>query len=98
MAKKIAMLVSNPCDPDYRVHKEAESLVQAGFEVRVYCTWRPKLGIPVFETLNGVTYVRYEWNVLKVLRQKFLGEPPNPYLPKINREKNRQADRRNPPL
>ena len=73
MGKRVAMIVSNPCDPDYRVIKEAESLAMAGYEVRVYCTWRPKLGIPVKETINGVTYVRYEESVRKAFRRILLG-------------------------
>lgn len=87
MKKRVVMLVSNPCDPDYRVTKEAESLARAGYEVCVLATWRPKLGIPIQEEINGVTYIRHEWNVLKILRQTYLGEKQYREIPKINRSK-----------
>ena len=32
----VAMIVSNPCDPDPRVEKEALSLIKAGFDVTIY--------------------------------------------------------------
>ena len=88
--KKIAMLVSNPCSPDFRVNKQAESLVEAGYEVRVFCTWRPGLGIPTQETINGVTYVRREWNPIKLLRRLYLGEQEYAAIPKMNREAHRR--------
>ena len=83
--KKIAMLVSNPCNPDYRVVKQAESLAAAGYEVRVFCVWRRGIGVPVYEEINGVTYVRREWSPLKILRQYFLGEREYAQIPKLNR-------------
>lgn len=36
MMANIAMIVSNPCDPDPRVEKEATSLVDAGHEVTIH--------------------------------------------------------------
>ena len=33
---RIAMVVSNPCDPDPRVEKEAVALVNAGHEVIIH--------------------------------------------------------------
>ena len=32
----VAMIVSNPCDPDPRVEKEAFSLIKAGYDVTIY--------------------------------------------------------------
>jgi glycogen(starch) synthase len=68
------MLVSNPCNPDYRVIKQAQSLANAGYEVRVFCVWKPGLDAPVFERVNGVTYVRREWNPRKALQRHYFGE------------------------
>lgn len=69
------MVVPNTCSPDYRVMKQAEGLVQAGYEVRVYCTWKPGIGLPIQETINGVTYVRREWDLIGLLKERFLGIP-----------------------
>ena len=88
--KKIAMLVSNPCSPDFRVNKQAESLAAAGYEVRVFCTWRPGMGFPTREVINGVTYVRYEWNPMKLLRKRYLGEQQYPGVPNLDREAHRR--------
>lgn len=67
------MVVPNMCNPDYRVMKQAEGLAQAGYEVRVYCTWKPGIGLPILEEINGVTYVRREWNLIGLLKEKLLG-------------------------
>lgn len=90
MKKRIAMLVSNPCSPDYRVIKQAESLARAGYEVRVFCTWKPGLGIPTYEMVNGVTYVRREWNPLKLLRRRYFGERLYPQIPHVDRAAHRE--------
>lgn len=82
---RIAMMVSNPCSPDFRVNKQAESLAKAGYEVRVFCTWKPGLGIPVHEVINGVTYVRREWNPMKLLRMRYLGEREYSQIPIMSR-------------
>lgn len=71
------MIVPNICNPDYRVVKQAESLASAGYDVRLYCIWKPRMGIPVVETFNGVTYIRREWNVLGLIKQKLFGIPVN---------------------
>jgi len=63
---KIAMIVSNPCFPDYRVIKEAESLASLGHHVRIYCVARP--GIPIHEVVSGVEYVRIPFGVGPALR------------------------------
>lgn len=56
LGKKIAILLPNPCNPDYRVIKHAETFAAAGYEVRLYCRGLPDL--PAEETINGITYVR----------------------------------------
>lgn len=56
MRKKVAILVPNPCDPDFRVIKQAEFFAAHGAEVRVFC--RARAGSPRVETVNNVTYVR----------------------------------------
>src|SRR5438045_3934983 len=33
--KSVLMIVANPCDPDWRVMKEAGTLAEAGFEVTI---------------------------------------------------------------
>lgn len=71
--KKVAMVVPNMCNPDYRVIKEAESLAMAGYEVRVYCTWKAGQGVPIQEEINGVTYVRREWDVIGLIKEKLFG-------------------------
>jgi glycogen(starch) synthase len=71
--KKVAMLVSNPCNPDYRVVKQAECLAHAGYEVRVFCVWEQDLGAPEFEQINSVTYVRREWKPQKALEVHYFG-------------------------
>jgi len=53
---RIAMIVGNPCNPDYRVIKEAEALAQLGHEVRVFCAARE--GVPDLATIKSVTYQR----------------------------------------
>ncbi|MEZ5775107.1 MAG: glycosyltransferase [Hyphomicrobiaceae bacterium] len=71
---RIAMIVSNPCNPDYRVIKEAESLVRHGHEVRIFCTARK--GVPDEETVNGVSYQRIPLRFeLKILRRSNLKSP-----------------------
>ncbi len=53
---KIAILVPNTCNPDYRVIKQAELFARAGHEVRVFC--RHAEGLPAIEQLGGVVYIR----------------------------------------
>lgn len=60
-ATKVAIVVPNPCDPDYRVVKQAETLAEAGYEVRVFCTLPHGSDLPRQEVINGVTYVRKPW-------------------------------------
>ena len=72
---RVAMVVPNTCDPDYRVIKEAETLAAAGMDVRIYCIWKPGIGLPMREVLNGVTYIRREWNVVALIKYKLFGIP-----------------------
>lgn len=60
--RRVAMVVPNPCDPDFRVVKEAQSLAGAGYEVTLFAT-RPKGStLPDTEVMNGVTYRRCDWS------------------------------------
>ncbi|MAZ06852.1 MAG: hypothetical protein CMM99_00015 [Rickettsiales bacterium] len=54
--KKIAHLVKNSCNPDWRVIKAAEAGVKNGFKVRVLAMWEN--GVSPNETINGVEYTR----------------------------------------
>jgi hypothetical protein len=54
--KKIAILLPNPCNPDYRVIKHAEFFARNGYEVRVYCRWVE--GLPHEQVINNVMYIR----------------------------------------
>ena len=56
--KKVAFLVANDCNPDFRVIKEAESLVKAGNEVRIFCMLPIGSNLPKEEMINGVLYIR----------------------------------------
>lgn len=60
--KKIAIVVPNPCNPDYRVIRQAETLARQGHEVRIYATRNPTT--PAYEEFNGVTYLRERWNIV----------------------------------
>jgi hypothetical protein len=57
---RAAFLVPNPCRPDHRVIKQAEYLESKGYQVRIYCQKIP--GVPEFEKVNGVEYVRIRIN------------------------------------
>lgn len=54
--KRIAILLPNPCNPDFRVIKQAETYAKAGHDVRIYC--RGGTETPEVEKVNGVIYVR----------------------------------------
>ncbi len=53
---RIAVLVPNQCNPDYRVIKQAEYFAQLGHDVRVFCQKSDET--PSEEIINGVTYSR----------------------------------------
>lgn len=65
---KVAIVVPNPCDPDYRVVKQAEALVRAGYDVRVFCTKPYGSNLPDLEVVNGVEYARRLWGPRSVIR------------------------------
>ncbi len=73
--KRVAMIVPNICNLDYRVVKEAEALASCGYEVRVYCIWKPGIKLPIREELNGVTYIRREWNLVGLVKHRLFGTP-----------------------
>lgn len=52
------MIVSNHYDPDPRVHKEAKTLVNAGYDVTVYAFDRQHMKAPGQETVDGVKIAR----------------------------------------
>lgn len=62
---RIAMVVPNPCAPDFRVQKQAETLASAGHEVCVFCTKGPELLND--EVRAGVRYQRLFWQPLPPL-------------------------------
>ena len=55
----IAMIVSNSCNPDPRVEKEAEALLSAGHEVSIHCLDRQE-NSPTIENKNGLIFKRYK--------------------------------------
>ena len=69
---RIAMIVPNPCDPDYRVVKQAQTLVQAGYQVRVFCTRPSGSDLPSFEIVNGVEYTRLDWSTRAIITLRWL--------------------------
>lgn len=75
-AKKVAIVVPNPCNPDYRVVKQAETLAGAGYEVRIFCTNTPAGDLPDWEEINGVAYVRCPWSALSALKSALLSLMP----------------------
>jgi glycosyltransferase involved in cell wall biosynthesis len=68
---RIAVIVPNVCDPDYRVVKQAETLARNGYEVRVFCGVLQPTGAPVSETLAGVQYERRAWQAGHTLKCMF---------------------------
>jgi len=61
--KKIAIVVANPCNPDYRVIRQAETFAKAGHEVVLFSTKNAKT--PHNEVFNGVLYIRERWQPSK---------------------------------
>ena len=53
---RIAVMVPNQCNPDYRVIKQAEYFAQLGHDVRIFC--QKNDDTPFEEVINGVTYCR----------------------------------------
>jgi glycosyltransferase involved in cell wall biosynthesis len=50
--KKVVMTVVNEFTTDYRVHREAKALVDAGYDVTIFCVWRE--GLPREQELEGI--------------------------------------------
>ena len=69
---RVAMIVPNECNPDFRVVKQAEALVKSGRVVRLFCIKQPNSDLPDFEIINGVEYVRKEWSAVNVLKKYIL--------------------------
>jgi len=68
--RRVCMVVPNPCNPDFRVVKEAQTLASAGYEVTLFAT-RSANTPPASENHAGVQYQRIEWDVRAVLRASF---------------------------
>lgn len=66
--RHVAMVVPNPCDPDFRVVKEAQTLAAAGYEVTLFATRPRGSDLPDTEQLNGVTYKRCNWDARSAAR------------------------------
>ncbi|MGH1354033.1 MAG: glycosyltransferase [Thalassovita sp.] len=66
--RRVAMVVPNPCDPDFRVVKEAQSVAAAGYDVTLFATRARGSDLPDTEHLNGVTYVRCDWHARAAAR------------------------------
>ena len=69
---RVAMVVPNPCDPDYRVVKQAQTLAAAGYRVKVFCTQPAESTLPVSETINGVDYERIPWSPRAMITPRWL--------------------------
>ena len=54
----VAMIVSNPCDPDPRVEKEAIALFQSGYDVTIHAFDREGVREPE-STIEGIIIKRY---------------------------------------
>ena len=65
---RIAMIVGNPCSPDYRVIKEAEALAGLGHEVRVFCV--AKVGVPDLESMIKFVAGLDEERVARISRRR----------------------------
>lgn len=53
---KVAHLVKNSCNPDWRVIKAAEAGVRKGYIVTIFAMWEN--GVNPVDSINGVNYVR----------------------------------------
>jgi glycogen(starch) synthase len=69
---RVAMVVPNPCDPDYRVVKQAQTLATSGYQVKVFCTLPAGSDLPVSETINGVEYERIAWSSRAMITPRWL--------------------------
>jgi glycosyltransferase involved in cell wall biosynthesis len=55
--KRVLMILSNPCNPDWRVLKEATALTRDGWRVTILA-WDRSRRLPARETIDGVVIVR----------------------------------------
>ena len=55
--KRVLMLLSNPFRPDPRVHREAISLIRAGYGVTIIC-WDRDRKHPAEEVIDGIRLIR----------------------------------------
>ncbi|WP_316862995.1 hypothetical protein [uncultured Cohaesibacter sp.] len=67
-AKRIAILLPNPCNPDYRVIKWAKLMAAEGHDVRLFC--RHQGQIPAREEIDGITFIRKEISPRTFLKLK----------------------------
>jgi glycosyltransferase involved in cell wall biosynthesis len=74
--KRVLMLLSNPFRPDPRVHKEARSLTEEGYEVTIIC-WDRTGKYPSKETIDGIRILR----IGPIYKERELGK----FLPKLFR-------------
>lgn len=94
---KVAVIVPNVCDPDYRVVKQAETLARNGYEVRVFCGVLQATEAPVSETLAGVRYERRAWQAGHTLKcmvwsyLPFTGRPKYAPPPRVVTKPERQC-------
>ncbi len=84
--KKVAMIVSNPCNPDYRVIKQAESLAKNGYEVRIYALKKAAHNVPTHEKINGVVYFRATWNASEFIQRLFMRRPKYIEISELKRD------------
>lgn len=75
------MLLSNTYDPDVRVQREAEALVEAGYRVSIIC-WDRQSGLAPKETVSGIDVIR----VQDVKSSHGLGWKQLMYLPRFWRK------------
>jgi len=92
MPHHIAMLLSNAFRPDPRVHKEARSLVQAGYRVTIIC-WDRQGELAAQETIDGIEIRRL------VIRSGYgVGGRQIFYLPRFWRQALRELRRLQPDI
>ncbi|MBE1298315.1 MAG: glycosyltransferase [Alteromonadaceae bacterium] len=60
MNKKLAVLVSNPCNKDARVLKAIDVAKKQNFKVKVFCV--TSADVPSYEAKDGVEFIRSNWN------------------------------------
>ena len=69
---RVAIIVPNPCNPDFRVVKQAETIQRAGHTVKVFCAVLKVTDCPDREVVCGVEYLRRAWAPKLILYLFFL--------------------------